>query len=55
MKKKLELVVEEKEEHDEDIAIYVRDKLTKRDEEIEKGIFRRHPVFSCGSYLLSRC
>lgn len=41
MKKRLELVVEEKEEHDEDIAIYVRDKLTKRDEEIEKGILKK--------------
>ncbi|KAH8672131.1 hypothetical protein BGZ60DRAFT_430550 [Tricladium varicosporioides] len=38
MKKTLELIVEKKKEHDKDISIYVRDKLTERDEEIEKGI-----------------
>ena len=38
MKKRLELVVEKREEHGGDISIYVRDKLTERDEEIEKGI-----------------
>ena len=41
MKKRLELVVEEEKEHNEDIAIYVRDKLTKQDVEIEKGILEK--------------
>lgn len=38
MGKRLELVVEEKEEHDDDIIQYVRDKLKKQDSGIEKEI-----------------
>jgi ankyrin repeat protein len=41
MKKRLELVVEKREEHGGDISIYVRDKLAERDEEIEKGILAK--------------
>ena len=41
MKKRLELVLEEKKEHDKDIAQYVRDNLTKRDKEIERGILEK--------------
>jgi hypothetical protein len=41
MKKRLELVKEENKEHDEDVALYIRDQLTKRDEETEKGILEK--------------
>jgi ankyrin repeat protein len=41
MKKRLELVVEKREEHGGDISIYVRDKLAERDEKIEKGILAK--------------
>ena len=41
IKKRLELVVEDEKEHDKDIAIYIYNKLTKRDEEIEKGILEK--------------
>ena len=41
MKKRLELVVEEEKEHAGDISIYVRDKLTERDKEIEKDILNK--------------
>ena len=41
MEKHLELVVEERYEHSEDINIYVRDKLRKRDAEIEKGVLKK--------------
>ncbi|KAN0066790.1 Ankyrin repeat-containing domain protein [Elaphomyces granulatus] len=41
MKKNLELVVEEKKEHDEDIARYVCDNLTKRDKDVEKEILEK--------------
>lgn len=41
IKRKLELVVEQEKEHDDDIARYVRDNLTKRDDEIEKRIFKK--------------
>jgi ankyrin repeat protein len=41
MKKRLELVVEENMEHNDDIATYVRDKLTKDDEEIIMGILKK--------------
>jgi len=36
-----ELVVEKREEHNEDISIYVRYHLTKRDEEIERGVLEK--------------
>jgi hypothetical protein len=38
MKKRLELAVEKKWEHDHNIALYVRDKLMTRDEEIIRGV-----------------
>ncbi|ORY08537.1 hypothetical protein BCR34DRAFT_603506 [Clohesyomyces aquaticus] len=41
IKKSLQLIVEEKEEHDKDIARYVRDNLTKRDICIESEIQRK--------------
>ncbi|KAL2126832.1 hypothetical protein VTI74DRAFT_150 [Chaetomium olivicolor] len=41
MKRYRELVVEEREEHNEDIATYVRDKLTKRDEEMERDVLAK--------------
>ncbi|KAH8704305.1 hypothetical protein GQ44DRAFT_778212 [Phaeosphaeriaceae sp. PMI808] len=41
MKRKLELVVEQEKEHDDDIAIYVRDNLTKRDDVVEQEIFEK--------------
>ncbi len=41
VKKKLELIVKEEKEHEEDIRIYVQDKLTIRDVEIERGILEK--------------
>ncbi|PTB38432.1 hypothetical protein M441DRAFT_94481, partial [Trichoderma asperellum CBS 433.97] len=41
MKKHLELVIEKTSEHDEDIIIYIRDKLTNRDEQIEKQLLQK--------------
>lgn len=38
MKRRLELVVEERKEHDDDIAQYVYDELTEMDEEIVRGV-----------------
>ncbi|KAH8694325.1 ankyrin repeat-containing domain protein [Phaeosphaeriaceae sp. PMI808] len=41
MKKRLEVVVEEKKEHNDDIARYVHDKLKKQDEDIEKEVLEK--------------
>ncbi|KAI9772343.1 MAG: hypothetical protein M1840_001092, partial [Geoglossum simile] len=41
MGKMLELVVEKREEHDQDIAIYVQDKLRTRDKHIENELLRK--------------
>ncbi|PVH70777.1 hypothetical protein DL98DRAFT_504258, partial [Cadophora sp. DSE1049] len=41
MKKKIDLDLEEKQEHDEDIAVYVRGNLTSGDDEIEKRILEK--------------
>lgn len=40
MKRHLELVVEKTSGHDEDITIYVRDKLTNRDEQVERKLLK---------------
>jgi hypothetical protein len=41
IKKKLKLIVKEKEEHEKDINVYVQDKLTIRDVEIERDILEK--------------
>lgn len=41
MERKIELVVEKQDGHDEDIAEYVKHKLKTRDQEIQKGIIRK--------------
>ncbi|KAK6444380.1 hypothetical protein FP744_10000628 [Trichoderma asperellum] len=41
MKRHMELVVEKTSEHDEDIIIYIRDKLTNRDGQIEKELLQK--------------
>ncbi|KAI9764206.1 MAG: hypothetical protein M1840_008596 [Geoglossum simile] len=41
MERKLDLTVEERKEHDKDIAIYLYDKLKQRDKEIEEGLLKK--------------